>query len=169
MLVEHPVQFSDEPMSEAASAFVEEGRSRFKTIDCFDFVPSNYELVWRCLSAMPRGRFCEWGSGLGIVAGLSEMLGFDACGIEIDAKLAHAGRRLLNDFGLNARIVTGDYLVCDCAADVYFVYCWPSKIMATEARFEIGATVSSKLLICWGQSDIRCKVHGDTAADRNHP
>ncbi len=59
---------------------------------------------------IPRARFCEWGSGIGVVTAMAEMLGFEACGIEIDAPLAAASRELLRDFKLSAPIETGDYL-----------------------------------------------------------
>jgi hypothetical protein len=158
MLVEQPVAISDRPLSEAALAFIEEGRSRFRTVDCFDFVPSDYVLVWRTLDSLARGRFCEWGSGFGIATGLAEILGFDAMGIEIDSRVANASRQLLADFGLSAQIQTGDYLDIACQADVYFVYCWPGKMTETEARFKAIAPPNARLLICHGQSDIRCKV-----------
>ena len=95
-------------ISNSVSEFIEEGLRRSKAIDCFDFVPSNYQVVYAVLDTMPRGRFCEWGSGIGIVTGLSEMLGFDACGIEIDEQMAAASRELLADFDLSATIETGD-------------------------------------------------------------
>ena len=48
------------------------------------------EVVYNVLCAIPRGRFCEWGSGMGVVTGLAETLGFNAYGIEINADLAAA-------------------------------------------------------------------------------
>jgi hypothetical protein len=95
---------------------------------------------------------------MGIVTGLAEMLGFDASGIEINAGLADLSRRLLADCGLASHIETGDYVKISSQAEVYFVYCWPSRIKATEARFEQIAPASAKLLICYGQSDIHLKV-----------
>ena len=158
MLAEHPLELSSLPMTEQAKSFVEAGRSRFETVDCFEFVPSDYELVWQALAAIPPCRFCEWGSGFGIVTGMAEMLGHDACGIEFDAALADASRILLRDFKLKAPIITGDYLTAEHQADIYFVYCWPSRIMATESRFETLAPPGAKLFICFGQSQILCKM-----------
>ena len=168
MLSEQTIVLSDTPLSERATAFVEAGRSRFSAVDCFDFVPSDYGQVWRVLDSLPRGRFCEWGSGHGIVTGLAEMLGFDACGIELDAALAAASRELLADFGLSARIETGDYFLSECRADVYFVYCWPGKTAATETRFKTISPPQARLLICHGQSDIRSKVRSP-AGDEPEP
>ena len=158
MLVEQAVAQSERLLSKAAMELVEEGRSRFKTVDCFDFVPCDYEMAWRALDAMDRGRFREWGSGFGIVTGLAELLDFDATGMEIDVSLADASRKLLTDRALSAPIETGDYFTSDHQADVYFVYAWPGKTQATETHFERIAPVGSKLLICYGQSDIRLKV-----------
>jgi steroid delta-isomerase-like uncharacterized protein len=159
MLIEVPLHITDAPMSETATELIAKGRALIKSVDCFDFVPSDYELAWRVLRSLPRGRFCEWGSGLGIVTGLAELLGFEAHGIEIDAKLADTSRRLLAECHLRATIEVGDYLTSGGEADVYFVYCWPGKTAATEAHFEAIAPQSARLLVCHGQSDIRCKLH----------
>lgn len=158
MLVEQPLVPSDEPLSAAAAEFIAAGRARFKSVYCFDFVPSDYEVVWRVLAGVPRGRFCEWGSGWGIITGLAELLGFQACGIEGDAALAEGSRKLLAEHGLSCPIHTGDYLVLPSEADVYYVYCWPGKFVETEEHFERTAPPGSRLLIACGQSDIRCRV-----------
>ena len=157
-LIEQTIVPTECPLSKTAQAFLSEGRSRFSSVDCFDFVPSNYELVWRTLDALPRGRFCEWGSGFGLVTGIAELLGFDASGIELDERLADVSRKLLNDYQLSARIITGSYFDLPCEADVVFVYCWFSKTRITEEYFAAHAPNNARLLICYGQSDIRCKV-----------
>src|SRR6516225_2515786 len=70
------------------------------------FVPSDYAGAYGVLTAVaaanlaPGSRFCEWGSGFGVVACLAAMAGFDACGIEIEAELVDAARRLADDFDL---------------------------------------------------------------------
>ena len=157
-LIEQTIVPTERPLSEAAQAFLTEGRSCFSSVDCFDFVPSNYELVWRALDALPRGRFCEWGSGFGLATGIAELLGFDASGIELDENLAVASRKLLADFRLSARIITGSYFKLPCDASVVFVYCWFSKTRMTEEYFAAHAPEDARLLICYGQSDIRCKI-----------
>lgn len=160
MIIEQTLHLSSRPLSDQAKAFINTGRSRFKSVYVFGFVPSDYELAWQVLDGLPRGRLCEWGSGFGIFTGLAEMLGFEACGIELSADLADASRTLLADFGLSANIETGDYLEIDQPAQYYFVYCWPGQMIATEARFESSAPPGAKLLICHGQSDIRCQFRG---------
>jgi protein-L-isoaspartate O-methyltransferase len=157
-LLEAPLETAPVALPEAAAAFVAEGLRRGEGIDCFDFVPSDAAVVYAVLAALPRGRLCEWGSGMGIVTGLAEMLGFEACGIEIDAKLAAASRALLADFALSARIETGDYFDRTPEADFYFAYCWPGQMRRVEKRFASAAPDSARLLICHGAEDVRCKV-----------
>lgn len=136
-----------------------------KSVNCFDFVPSDYEEVWKVLreirhrfgeSAEPS--FCEWGSGLGVVTGMAEILGFRASGIEIDATLAEQSRELLKRHGLQATIVTGSYLETTHTADVIFVYCWPSRMLETQQHFIDAASEDALLLICHGASDVRCRT-----------
>ena len=83
------------------------------------FFPSDYELVYRTLSALrgdgePR-RLCEWGSGFGVVAGLGVLLGYEAHGIEIDPELVEISRNLLGDHGLDAQILQGSFIAEDYA------------------------------------------------------
>lgn len=152
--LDSPVRAISKPVSE----FIDEGLRRSKKIDCFDFVPSNYQVVYSVLDTMPRGRFCEWGSGIGIVTGLADMLGFDACGIEINEQMASASRELLVDFSLSATIETGDYFEISQEADIYFTYCWPGQMSRVEQHFLSTTQTHAMLLICHGAEDVRCKV-----------
>ena len=146
------------PLPRQTVEFVREGLRRARSIDCFDFVPSDYWVVHGVLAALPRGRFSEWGSGIGIATGLAGLLGFEAHGIEIHPELADASRLLLADFGIAATIDTGSYFEIGEIADVYFTYCWPGQMRQTEERFVETAPVAARLLICHGAEDIRCKV-----------
>ena len=83
------------------------------------FVPSDYEAVYRALAALHKGAagvilpgnaFCEWGSGLGVIAALAAMIGYDAVGIEIDARLVAASRLLADDHRVNVELVRGSYV-----------------------------------------------------------
>lgn len=145
-------------ITKPVSEFIEEGLRRSKAIDCFDFIPSNYQVVYAVLDKMPRVRFCEWGSGIGIVTGMAEMLGFDACGIEINEQMAAASRELLTDFDLSATIETGDYFEISQDADIYFTYCWPGQMSRVEQHFLSTTQTHAMLLICHGAEDVRCKV-----------
>ena len=80
------------------------------------FVPSDFAAVYRALrfirdSHLASGNaFCEWGSGLGVVASLAAMLRFDAYGIEIDAELCRASQQLADDFDLPVTFVHGSFV-----------------------------------------------------------
>ncbi len=156
-LTEHNIVVSNRPLTPEAEHFLSDVRHISKSVNCFDFVPSNYENAWRILDSLPRGRFCEWGSGLGAVTGLAEMLGFDACGIEQDNALCLNCRELFFSHGLKATIHRGSYFESEVRADIYYVYCWPSIFESTEERFRNIASPTSRLLICHGQDDVRVK------------
>jgi hypothetical protein len=141
-----------------AIEFLRDGRSRFRGLKCFGFVPSNYEQAWAVLNGLPRGSFCEWGSGFGIVVGLAEMLGFQASGIELEEELVDKSLALLRDHGLQASITAGSYLDSREVHDYYYVYSWPGQIPATEAHFADIASERSKLLICYGQDILNCRI-----------
>jgi hypothetical protein len=157
-LLEVPLAPVAGAMPESVASFVREGLRRSQSVDCFDFVPSNCDVLYAVLSALGRGRLCEWGSGMGLGIGLAEILGYDACGIEIDAALAAASRELLADFGLSAVVETGSYFDVHCDADIYFNYCWSAQMRRVQEHFISVAPDHAKLLICHGASDIRCKV-----------
>jgi hypothetical protein len=158
MLRDLPLASEAGPMPRLPAELAAEGLRRAKAIECFDFVPSNCCVVYAVLSALPRARLCEWGSGMGVVTGLAQTLGFDARGIEIDPRLAAESRRLLADFGLAPKITTGDYLQLNCPVDIYFTYCWPGQMSRVEERFAVIAPDHARLLICHGAEDIRCRV-----------
>jgi hypothetical protein len=80
------------------------------------FVPCAYAgafgvLRWLSGTATARGRrFCEWGSGFGVVAGLAAMLDYDACGIEVEGELVHEAVRLADDFSLPVEFAHGSFI-----------------------------------------------------------
>ncbi len=80
------------------------------------FVPSDFVTVYHALRAIaeanlaPGTWLCEWGSGFGVVASLAAMLGFKACGIEIERGLIDASRTLADDFGLPVEFVHGSFV-----------------------------------------------------------
>lgn len=84
--------------------------------DFHPFVPADYEVVRAALLSlrgslpMPVPRFLEWGSATGIIAIMADMMGFDACGIELDASLVATARAIAARHGSAARFVSGSFL-----------------------------------------------------------
>ena len=81
------------------------------------FVPSDYELVYAALrvlhdtaGALPGNMFCEWGSGMGVIASIAAMVGFDSIGIEIEPRLVKAARDLARNHQVDVQFVAGSYV-----------------------------------------------------------
>lgn len=114
------------------------------------FVPSDFVTVYHALRAiaeanLARGNsFCEWGSGLGVVASLAAMLDFKVCGIEIESGLIGAARSLADDFGLPVEFIQGSFIPQGAEADVAEAYAETSAAYfrldtdAEEAYAELG-------------------------------
>jgi hypothetical protein len=85
------------------------------------FVPCDHHRVWPLLGALldqfhgTAPRFCEWGSGLGIVAGLAALAGWEAYGIEIEPELVAEARTLAARYALPVRFAVGSFLPTDVA------------------------------------------------------
>jgi hypothetical protein len=76
------------------------------------FIAADYEAVLASLVAH-RGdglRFLEWGSASGVITTMADLLGYDACGIELDASLVDTARDLATRFGSGARFVAGNFM-----------------------------------------------------------
>jgi len=94
------------------------GRGFISSIPCIfrGFVPSDYVSVYHALRALAEAdvacgnAFCEWGSGLGVVASLAALVGFDAYGIEIDRDLFDASLELAEDFGIPVEFMNGSFI-----------------------------------------------------------
>ncbi|MEO8499073.1 MAG: hypothetical protein ABI614_28750, partial [Planctomycetota bacterium] len=92
------------------------------------FVPSDFVTVYHALRAisdlhLAAGRhLCEWGSGFGVVAMLAEMVGFQACGIEIDRDLVDQAYALAGDREFAVEFVHGSFIPRGseaCAEEAY--------------------------------------------------
>lgn len=80
--------------------------------DWHPFVPADYSRVERVLVPL-RGsglRFLEWGSAMGVITIMADLLGFEAYGIEIDPELAATAVDLARQYRSGARFATGSYL-----------------------------------------------------------
>jgi len=125
------------------------------------FEASNFHAAAGLLQAIqeqrlaPGLRFCEWGSGFGVVTCLAAMAGFDAWGIETEAKLVGSSRQLALDYDLDVIFQQGSYkpdltfgsdlelptesaesgrFPFDC--DVVYIYPWPAEKAIVTQRFE---------------------------------
>lgn len=76
------------------------------------FVAADYRVVLEALVSMRSAglRFLEWGSATGVITIMADLLGFDACGIEIDAGLVEQARELARRHGSGATFTAGSFL-----------------------------------------------------------
>jgi hypothetical protein len=100
-------------------ALAEEGREIWDRFDVevrqngfHPFVAADYENVLQSLLALraPGLRFLEWGSATGIITIMADLLGFEAYGIELDARLVETARELAAKHGSSARFAAGSFL-----------------------------------------------------------
>lgn len=149
------------------------------------FVSSDFRLAYAALRLVmdsglaPGDRFCEWGSGLGVVCGLAAMAGFDACGVEARRRLVHGARRLAAAFDLPAEFAHGSFVPrgagglmagrefawlstggrCGHEAlgvgpeefDLIYAYPWPDEEGLVAAVFEATAKPGAVLLTYHGE------------------
>ena len=97
----------------------EEGREYWHRFDAevrqeewHPFVAADYGSVYDALVSLraPGLRFLEWGSATGVVTIMADLLGFDACGIELDANLVRVSRDLAARSASRARFVAGSII-----------------------------------------------------------
>ena len=80
------------------------------------FVPCDLVTLYQALRSIAASNlacgdlFCEWGSGMGGVASLAAMTGFEAYGIEIDQYLCRASQELADDFSIPAEFINGSFI-----------------------------------------------------------
>lgn len=153
------------------------------------FVPSDARLSYAALERVrerhlsPDMTFCEWGSGFGVTACLATMLGYEACGIEIERDLVDQAQQLAEDHDLPTEFIhgsfipdTGEDLVYDTgdfatlslgvhtAYDelglgvddfgVVYAYPWPGEESTIERLFDAYAARGALLVTYRGMNDI---------------
>lgn len=76
------------------------------------FVPADYDRVLTVLTELrqPGMRFLELGSAMGIITVMADLLGYEACGIEIDERLVRMAREVAVRYESKARFAAGSFL-----------------------------------------------------------
>jgi SAM-dependent methyltransferase len=76
------------------------------------FIAADYDVVLRQLLPLRQSgaSFLECGCATGVITIMADLLGFDACGIEIDADLVAIARRLADKYESSARFALGSFL-----------------------------------------------------------
>ena len=97
----------------------EEGRAYWHRFDAevrqdawHPFVAADYDCVRTALQSLcvPGRRFLEWGSATGVITIVADLMGFDACGIELDASLVRVARDLAERTGSGALFAAGSFI-----------------------------------------------------------
>jgi hypothetical protein len=163
---------------------------RFQLRGCVrGFVPSHFTRTYQRLAALaaadilPGNRFCEWGSGFGVVTCLAAMLDFDASGIEIEGALVDAAEDLAADFNLGVDFIRGSFMPPGSEAliardgeyawldtqpdgtlavapddfDVIFAYPWPDEEFLTAELFGTYAGAGAVLVTYHGADEFRLR------------
>ncbi len=195
-LIDLPLAVEPVPLPREVKRFLRAAAQRIETYHqaghVTGFVPSDYELVYGVLkrladSGLARGsRFCEWGSGFGVVASLAGMLDFDSYGIEIEGDLVVAAQGLAEDFGVAVEFAHGSFVPRGGEAklhaagnyswlntdadytydelgldpddfDVIFAYPWPDEEAATGDLFDRYAGEGAVLVTYHGSDDFRVR------------
>jgi hypothetical protein len=177
-----PLPAVDTAVPDDVRAFLREADRRIerfqRTSRSHGFIPGDYASTYGMLQALaatnlaPGSRFCEWGSGFGVIACLAALLDFEACGIEIEPELVDAARQLAADFDLPVQFACdsfipeggeayvdagGEYawLTTDAGRaaeeldlapddfDVIYVYPWPDEVQLVGNLFQRYAAVGA--------------------------
>lgn len=111
--------YIDAALRERLDSLYDEGRAIFERFDrevrqknWHPFIPADYETILKALLPLraPGLKFLEWGSATGVITITADLLGFEACGIEIDAELVDTARDLARRFDSQARFAAGSFL-----------------------------------------------------------
>jgi hypothetical protein len=182
-LVDLELPPADDAPPAAVRSFLREANDRIERYQMTSrtpaFVPSDYAGAYVVLAAVatanlaPGPRFCEWGSGFGVIASLAAMLDYEACGIEIDADLVAAARTLADDFDLSVQFARDSFIppggeaYADVAGsfswltaddfDVIFAYPWPDEEWVIEGLFDRYAAVGAVLITYHGGEGFRVR------------
>jgi hypothetical protein len=109
----------DATLRERIHAVCEAGREHWHRFDAevrqdhwHPYVAADYDDVRDTLATLraPGCRFLEWGSATGVITIMADLMGFDACGIELDASLVRVARELAVRADSKARFAAGSFI-----------------------------------------------------------
>ena len=112
-------ELGEAPLEARLDALCADGRAFWERFDLtvrgrrfHPFVAADYDVVRPVLLGLraPGRRFLEWGSASGVITIMADLMGFDACGIEVDRSLVETARALAARHGSAARFVLGSFL-----------------------------------------------------------
>jgi hypothetical protein len=149
------------------------------------FVSSDFRLVYAALRQLEASKlafgdwFCEWGSGLGVVACMAALAGFHAWGFEAQIEMVRYARQLAAAFDLPAEFTCGSFIPASARRellagrefawlstggrcghealgigldefDVIYAYPWPDEEVLVEQLFEGHAKPGALLMTYHG-------------------
>jgi SAM-dependent methyltransferase len=121
-LLDIELTLDDRPLPPHIAALLADAKGRIESLEDNSraampaFVPSDFELVYRALTAVGASnlaagrRFLEWGSGIGVITCLATELGFDSVGIEIEQPLVDLAQHLAESHAIECQFVCGSFV-----------------------------------------------------------
>lgn len=170
---------------ERITDFARRQRPRIENFVACDFRLVDSALGWITDRDLACGeRFCEWGSGFGVVAMLAALRGWDACGIEVEPVLVDHAQSLADDHDIEVAFAVGSFIPeggedllefvedishidTDCPSgydeidvdiadfDLFFAFPWPGEHAYWEAVFDRYAASGALLLTYHGIESLR--------------
>jgi hypothetical protein len=121
-LADVPLELPGSTIPDHVAALLADAKQRIDHLDDTSraampaFIPSDFATVYRAIVAIQAAnlatghRFLEWGSGIGVVTALAELIGFDAVGIEIERPLVELAEQLATAHSIGAQFICGSFI-----------------------------------------------------------
>ncbi len=194
--ISFPGELLVEDLSDEAERLLVEANDRITEFTCrhrpridnfvvCDFRVVDAALAWILREGLACGdRFCEWGSGFGVVAMLAALREMDSYGIEIEPALVTQSQQLAEDLQIDAHFAAGSFIPegaedalefvediehidTDCPSayhewdleiadfDLFFAFPWPGEHGYWEAVFDRYASDGALLLTYHGIESVK--------------
>jgi hypothetical protein len=193
--IDIPDSVKSTPHSQRAASLIDDANDRIEAFMLADqsvienFVTCDFHLVDQALAWIAQNhlltgnRFCELGSGFGVVAMLATIRGLESVGIEVESVLVDQSNDLADDLDIAAKFFCGSFVPRDIAGlaelaadikhvetheddvyeeiglamvdfDLFFAFPWPGEHVFFEAVFEASAADGALLLTYRGREGI---------------